>query len=94
MISSSAARSLSHRGDQTAANFAHSTCSIGAEMLTPRSMLVLTPAPMAAAITAINKNLPMPAGAAKTLRPPAHQLTRTPPANAWNASLAAAAAVA
>ena len=31
VISSSAARSLSHRGDQTAANFAHSTCSIGAE---------------------------------------------------------------
>ncbi len=37
---------------------------------------------MAAAITAINANLAMPVGTAKTWRPPAHQLTRKPPANA------------
>ena len=91
VIMSTAVKLPSHLGDQMATNFSQSTCSMRPEAPTPTSTLELTLALIVAVMTAINTNLATRPGVAKALRPPAHQLTRRPPANASNALPAAVA---
>ena len=94
VIMSTAAKSPSQRGNQIEANFCQSTSSMRLEGPRPRLRIESTLALMATTNIAINTNLAMPSGAPKALRPPAHQLTRKPPATASNALFTAVATAA